>query len=537
MPSALSKPQTDYRDTDLDIPGQRELAELLRASEARMRLAADAGDLGLWTWDPAADCVELENDRAYEIFGLVPSDHPVNAACMVREYLHEEDVQTFERAAAATLTEGAPFFFQGRIYRHPDRDLHWVELNGRLQPASPTRPAQIIGTTADITSRKQAEARERRAVSAAFAAAEASAKFRTFFEQGAGFAGVLSLDGTVIEVNRFSLQASGFEREDVIGRKFWECDWWAPSPLLVAHVRDAVARAITGELVREETPYFIADGSERLVEMTIAPVTDDTGAMLFVAPTGVDITERKRAEQELARLAADLEEANRHKTEFLAILAHELRNPLAPLRNGVGLLRSACSDDPANLAIVDMMSRQISHLVHLTEDLLDIARINNGKVVLKKTQVKLSQVIRAAVEATLPAVEAAGHVLHVNVNDEISLDADPTRLAQIIGNLLNNAVKYTPPGGRIDLATQVEGDKAVVTIADNGAGIAPEHLTSIFRLFHQECRNRDRADGGLGVGLSLVRRLVELHGGSVTASSPGPGRGSTFSVRLPMRRP
>ncbi len=148
-----------------------------------MRLAADAGSLGLWTWDPIADCVEPENDRAYEIFGLPPSGDALNAACLVRDYLHEEDVPAFQRAAALTLGTGAPFFFQGRIYRQPDRELRWVELNGRLQPAWNGHVAQIIGTTADITSRKQAEAQERQAVAAAFAAAEASAKFRTFFEQ------------------------------------------------------------------------------------------------------------------------------------------------------------------------------------------------------------------------------------------------------------------------------------------------------------------------------------------------------------------
>ena len=520
-----------------DIPGQRELSELLRASEARIRLAADAGALGLWTWDPEADCVEPENDRAYEIFGLAPTGNALNASCLVSAYLHEDDVSTFERAAAATLDTGQPFFFQGRIYRRPDRELRWVELNGRLQAASNGRPALIVGTTADITARKQAEERERQAVTAAFAAAEASAKFRTFFEQGAGFAGVLALDGTVIEVNRFSLDASGFAREQIVGKKFWECGWWAEAPELVDLVRKGVARAVEGHLFRVETPYFLADGRQRIVDMTISPVLDDLGRVLFVAPTGIDISQRKQAEKDLQRLAEDLAEANRNKTEFLAVLAHELRNPLAPIRNGLEILRTAHAGDAITNKVGDMMARQIAHLVRLIDDLLDVARINSGKVTLKKTHVEIGAVINAALETTLPAIEAADHELTVQVHDDRTvLFADPSRLAQVIGNLLNNASKYTPRGGHIHLAAQVEEDQIVISVADNGMGISEEHLASIFGLFHQEDRNRDRADGGLGVGLSLVRRLVELHGGVVTADSQGPGRGSIFRVRLPVER-
>src|SRR5688572_3213339 len=296
------------------MPEQRELVELLRATEARIRLTAAAGALGLWTWDPDADCVTPENDRAYEIFGLPASGFPLNAACMVSEYLHPDDVEAFEQAAAATLQTGKPFFFQGRIYRAPDRELRWIELNGRLQPAREEDPARIIGTTADITLRKEAEEREKNAVAAAVVAADASAKFRTFFEQGASFAGLLSLDGTVVEVNRLSLEACGFKREEVIGRKFWECPWWNRSVDLMEMVRAGVNEAIEGRMFRRETPYFISDGRERIVDMTISPVTDDAGRVLYVAPTGMDITDRKQSERELQRLATSLAAANRNQT-------------------------------------------------------------------------------------------------------------------------------------------------------------------------------------------------------------------------------
>jgi len=522
---------------DSAAPGGPELAALLKASEARRRLAADAGALGLWTWDPVADSVEPENDRAYEIFGLRPSGNTLNTACLVSSYLHEDDIETFKRAAARTLETGKPFFFQGRIYRQPDRELRWIEFNGRLQAASHGRSAVIIGTTADITALRLAEERERQALAAAVAAAEAAAKFRTFFEQGAGFAGVLALDGTVIEVNRFSLEASGFTREQIIGRKFWECGFWARSQELVDLVRNAVAQAVEGRLFRGETPYFVADGSQRVVEMTISPVLDDGGRVLFVAPTGIDITGRKRAEEHLQRLAQDLAQANRNKTEFLAMLAHELRNPLAPIRNGLEILRAAHPDEAMTSKVADMMARQVSQLVRLIDDLLDIARISSGKVVLKKTPVEIGAVINTALEMSLPAIQAAGHELKVQVsNGRTVLFADAGRLSQVFGNLLSNAAKYTPRGGHIELTVQEHAEEIEISVADDGVGISQEHLANIFGLFHQDDRNKDRAGGGLGVGLSLVQRLVELHGGHVSAESEGPGKGSVFRVRLPIEK-
>lgn len=517
------------------MPEQRELVELLRATEARIRLTAEAADLGLWTWDREADCVTPENDRAYEIFGFPATGFQFNAACMVSEHLHPDDVGAFERAAAVTLQTGEPFFFQGRIYRFPNRELRWIELNGRLQPARDGEPAKIVGTSADITLRKQAEEREQNAVAAAVVAAEASAKFRTFFEQGTSFAGLLSLDGTVIEVNRLSLEACGFRREEVIGRKFWECPWWNRSVDLMDMVRAGVREAIEGRVFRRETPYFVADGGERVVHMTISPVTDDAGSVLYVAPTGVDITDRKQSERELQRLAMNLAVANRHQTEFLAVLAHELRNPLAPIRNGLDLLRRA-NDKPAMIErVAGMMERQLAQLVRLIDDLLDIARITSGKVELKKTRVDLRRILATAIETTTPMIEAAGHELRFEPpNEALLIEADATRIAQVVSNLLNNAAKYTPAGGCIKLSARREGAEVVIAVADSGVGIAPEHLGSVFGMFTQVEHNKSRAEGGLGVGLSLVRHLVELHGGRVTAESAGLGKGSTFTVRLPL---
>jgi signal transduction histidine kinase len=248
-----------------------------------------------------------------------------------------------------------------------------------------------------------------------------------------------------------------------------------------------------------------------------------------------DVSERKLAELELQRLADDLKEADRRKTEFLATLAHELRNPLAPLRSGLQVMRMAAGDPAATARVLEVMERQLGHMVELVDDLLDVARITRGQVELKRAQLDLKDVLDLAVETALPAIEDRHHRLDLRATAEpLTLFGDATRLVQVVNNLLNNAVKYTPHGGTLTLATHRDQGEAVLTVADNGVGIAPDALDDVFGMFNQVGRSRDRTQGGLGIGLSLVRSMVGLHGGSVSAASAGPGLGSTFTVRLPL---
>jgi PAS domain S-box-containing protein len=250
-----------------------------------------------------------------------------------------------------------------------------------------------------------------------------------------------------------------------------------------------------------------------------------------------DITERKTAEEQLRRFAGDLEEADRRKTDFLATLAHELRNPLAPIRSGLGVLGLNRDASPALTRVREMMERQVSHMVHLIDDLLDVARISGGKLNLRKSRAALGPILANAVETSLPLIEAARHELAVEVPDEeLFMDADATRVAQVVANLLNNAAKYTPPGGRITLALRREGIDAVIAVGDTGVGIPSHALDSVFEMFSQVGSESERSQGGLGIGLSLVRQLVQMHGGSVKAESAGPGAGSRFTVRLPLLR-
>jgi signal transduction histidine kinase/ActR/RegA family two-component response regulator len=247
-----------------------------------------------------------------------------------------------------------------------------------------------------------------------------------------------------------------------------------------------------------------------------------------------DITERKLAEQSLQKQSERLREADRQKDDFLALLAHELRNPLAPLRNGLQVMRLANGDADAVDQARAMMDRQLGHMVRLIDDLLDASRIGRNKMELRRSPVLLSEIIDNAVETARPAIEAAGHGLGISLPaGPVFLDADLTRLAQVLSNLLTNSAKYTDRAGQIWLTAERSGDDAVITVRDNGTGITADALPRVFDMFSQAGRSLERTSGGLGIGLALVKGLVEMHGGTVAASSDGPGTGSTFTVRLP----
>jgi CheY-like chemotaxis protein len=259
------------------------------------------------------------------------------------------------------------------------------------------------------------------------------------------------------------------------------------------------------------------------------PVQNERGETTAWAGINLDISRRKQIEEELR-------EAGRRKDEFLATLAHELRNPLAPIRNSLSVLRLAGANTGAE-RIYEMMERQVDQMVRLVDDLLEVSRITRGKIELRRERVELGSVLRAALETSRPLMEASSHRLEVSLADEkLVLDADAVRLAQVFANLLNNAAKYTEERGHIQLSARRAGDEVVVSVRDDGVGIPSDRLEEVFDLFAQVDRSLARAQGGLGIGLTLVRRLVEMHGGRVEARSGGPGAGSEFVVALPLAR-
>jgi CheY-like chemotaxis protein/nitrogen-specific signal transduction histidine kinase len=277
-----------------------------------------------------------------------------------------------------------------------------------------------------------------------------------------------------------------------------------------------------------EIEIVCADGTVLNVQNDIEPLYDRHGEVYGCVSVCVDITDRKRAEMVLRA-------ADRRKDEFLATLSHELRNPLAPIRAAVEVMGRARNDPAMVEKARSIMERQLQHLVRLTDDLLDVSRIAQNKIELRRARLDLRDVIGSAVEATRPLVDVSRHTLTVALPDApIWMDADFTRLAQAFANLLNNAAKCTPPGGRIAVTAEALADTAIVSVADSGVGIPEPMLRRIFDMFTQLPEHRDRTHGGLGIGLALARRLVELHGGTIEARSGGTGRGSTFTTTLPV---
>ena len=273
------------------------------------------------------------------------------------------------------------------------------------------------------------------------------------------------------------------------------------------------------------------DGTERSIEDSAAPIRNTTGRISGAVMVFRDVTQRRRAEKAL-------KEADQKKDHFLAILAHELRNPLVPIRNGLQILNLAGNDLTTAENARAIMDQALNQLVRLVDDLLDVSRITTGKLKLRKERVELAAVVQSAVETTRPLIDEQGHHLSVRLPaTSILLDADPTRLAQVFSNLLNNAAKYSEQGGQITLAAEPVGHEVIVRVTDRGIGISADHLPRIFQLFAQVETASDRSQGGLGIGLSLVRGLVEMHGGTIEARSGGPGRGSELIVRLPQAKP
>jgi signal transduction histidine kinase len=299
-----------------------------------------------------------------------------------------------------------------------------------------------------------------------------------------------------------------------------------------ARVQTEIQRAIaTREAFEVEHRVRRIDGTEGFVLSRAVPIFGDKAEITEWFGAATDLTAHRKFEDQLR-------DADRRKDEFLAILAHELRNPLATLRSGLYLAgRSAPADGPL-ASTFEMMNRQLAMLVHLVDDLTDVGRISTGKIRIRREQLTVQEVLTASIEASLAAVDARGHGLRVVVPEErLGVCGDFDRLTQVFSNLLSNAAKYTGPGGSIELCATRDGNEAVVSVRDTGIGIPAADAAGIFELFSQIPAHRVHANGGLGIGLSLVRQLVELHDGSVGVASAGEGQGSTFTVRLPLSAP
>ena len=370
----------------------------------------------------------------------------------------------------------------------------------------------------DMTDRKQAEDK---------------ARFHAHLLDTVGQAVITTdTDGKIIYWNRFAETLYGWSKDEALGRDI--------SATVVGAEAAAQAAEIMGRLQAAESwsgEFMVQrrDGTNFPVWVTDTPVLEAGGRLQAIIGISSDITERKNLEEQLRQRMGELAEADRCKDEFLAMLAHELRNPLAPIRNALHVVQLRGQERRQDVRHAwDMIERQVENLIRLVDDLLDMSRISLGKINLQKEPVDVAILVSRAVESSRPIIDARKHELNITLPDEpMVVDADPIRMAQVLWNLLNNAAKYTPEGGCIWLTVGKEDGECVVRVRDTGMGIPQEILPKVFDLFTQAERTLDRAEGGLGIGLTLVRRLTEMHNGTVQAFSAGPGQGSEFVVRLP----
>jgi PAS domain S-box-containing protein len=324
----------------------------------------------------------------------------------------------------------------------------------------------------------------------------------------------------------------GKSRQEALGKNCLELGYERSHAEM--HDREIEKVIATRKPIRGEVPFTGASG-RRFYDYIFVPVVGRDGDVVAVAGTARDTTDRQHAEQAIRVQAERLAEADHAKDEFIATLSHELRNPLAPLRNSLSLLRLAGTGDLVTAPVHEMMGRQINHLVRLVDDLLEMSRISRDALVLRKERVAVGAIVHNAIETSEPLIRAARHDLHVALPEEpMWVEGDPVRLAQVLSNLLNNAATYTEDGGRVAIEAKHNGDHVTVSVSDNGPGIAPEALPRMFEMFSRGARSGARGHGGLGVGLALARRLAEMHGGTLNARSNGPETGSVFTLRLPL---
>ncbi|MHB8816337.1 MAG: hybrid sensor histidine kinase/response regulator [Steroidobacteraceae bacterium] len=346
-------------------------------------------------------------------------------------------------------------------------------------------------------------------------------------------------DGTLFWINGAALELLGCSDTGCIGRPIEDFH------LESSDARESLRRLLAGETLRDHaTSLRRADGLIRHVRIA-ANARWDAGRLIYSRWFVRDVTHERLAEQakqrtigELKRAEEALREADRRKDEFLAVLAHELRNPLAPIRYAVAMARKEGGAQAERLQAQAIIERQVEHMSRLLDDLLDVSRITRGTLMLRRSSVDLAALVAAAHESARPLIEARKHTLEVRLPEQsIRLAADPVRLAQVLSNLLINAAKYTDGGGRIELEARQEGGELLIAVRDNGIGISAQMMPRVFTLFAQASSALERSEGGLGIGLALVRGLVELHGGQASAYSAGTGHGSEFVVRLPLGSP
>jgi PAS domain S-box-containing protein len=541
-----------------DITARKRAGEALRESEGRFRQLADAMPQIVWTARPDGQ-IDYLNRRWVEFTGL--PEALGNDGW--KHVLHPDDAPLARQRWAASVQSGAPFEMEVRLLERRRQEYRWHLIRTVAVEGESGRVARWYGTGTDIHEQKRA-GESSHFLAQASAALAGVVDYESTLQRVANLAVPHFADWSTVDVadhdGRLRRLAVAHQAADKTHLAHELMKEHPPDPQAPGGI-GAVFRTGRPEIVSEVTDEHLVRGAKderhlsliRLLGLKsyicvpLVASGHPLGVLTFAtAESGrrysdtdlalaQDLAHRAAVAVENARLYQALREADRRKDEFLATLAHELRNPLAPIRNSLQVLKMPRVDAATANTAREMMERQIHHLVRLVDDLLDVSRVMRGKIELRKEPVELATVIARAVETVQPLMEVQGHALDITVpNESLLLDADPVRLAQVVGNLLTNSAKYTEANGHIWLSARREGGQAVLEVRDTGIGIAADLLPHVFELFVQADHASAKAQGGLGIGLTLVRNLVNMHGGAVEGSSAGPGKGSEFVVRLPL---
>jgi hypothetical protein len=491
------------------------LGESLRQSEERFRMLVDSfRDYAIFildpgghiqTWNPGAE--QIKGYSADEIIGrhfsIFYTPEAIDRRWPEFELQIASQQGRVEDEGWRVRKDGSRFWANVVISALRD-------LNGTL--------IGFAKITRDLTDRRAHEERLR----------ESEERFRLLVESVRDYAiFMIDPDGIVVSWNRGAERIMGYAATEMIGHHFSKL--FPPEDVAVHAPELELHEALELGRTEYEGWRLRRDGSKFWANVVLTPLFDTAGEHRGFAKVTRDLTQRRQIEV--------LEQSNRRINEFLAMLAHELRNPLAPIRNAVTVMQRAETADATTVWARDVIDRQASQLARLVDDLLDISRITSGKIALRRDLVDLNDIVLRAVEAARPLIESKHHELTITTAaDAMTVNGDTTRLSQVLVNLLNNAAKYTPDRGHIWMTVSRERDEAVVSVRDNGIGI-PEHLLpKVFELFAQGDRSLARSEGGLGIGLTLARRLVNMHAGTIAVKSAGVNRGAEFIVRLPLAR-
>ncbi|GAB4379468.1 MAG: hypothetical protein Kow00121_33690 [Elainellaceae cyanobacterium] len=520
-----SRHPINFIGTALDITDRKQAEQAVWNSAERLSLALTAAKLGDWSWDADTDMVTF-SERAAAIFGIPPGSYLTWT--QMRNLLHPEDRERARLQVEQAIAQRSDYDIEYRV-THPDTGERWVAVKGRAQYAPSGQVLGMLGVLQDVTGRKQAEA----------ALQQSEERYRYLVESIPQLVWTANAEGVLLDVNQRWLEFTGLSLAQV------QIEGWEA----VVHPNDIPVLSQQWAVAQHNSTYYQAEGRMRRADggyrwhlHQAIPQKNDQGQVVKWFGTATDIEDKKQLEQQRDRLLQQeqaareaAETANRIKDEFLAVLSHELRSPLNPILGWAKLLQTGrLAPQKAHYAL-ETIERNAKLQAQLIEDLLDVSRILRGKLVLNTATVDLVSTIEAALETVRLAADAKGIQIHTALDPNAgTVLGDPARLQQIVWNLLSNAVKFTSAGGAIDIRLEQVNQQVQLQVQDTGKGINLEFLPYIFEYFRQEDGTTTRKFGGLGLGLAIVRHLVELHGGTVWAESAGEGQGATFIVSLPL---